>query len=172
MDSLAGLLADSRKVLGIVLRSHLRATRVPSTPASTIATTPFVSTLAIAILFGLAIPSSKALAEEAGAVTSSSDAKAGTTQSADAPAPASKPVCVDVEVSGKRTLSYGCLSDQLALHAAKPNAASQSAAEALATQPSNKVGTFNLSAEETRFGNAWGKSTTPQRPAPPVFVRP
>ncbi|HTJ95095.1 MAG TPA: hypothetical protein VL424_18530 [Pararobbsia sp.] len=91
---------------------------------------------------------------------------------ADASIPASKPVCVDVEVSGKKTLSFGCLSAQLAPHGAKPAAASESTAEALAKQPSNQVGTFNLSTSMTQFGNAWGKSTTPQRPAPFVFVRP
>ncbi|MCX4161687.1 MULTISPECIES: hypothetical protein [Paraburkholderia] len=86
-----------------------------------------------------------------------------------------KPVCIDAEVDGQRALSYGCLSAQLAPKAAPAAtgvAASQSAAEALANGPSNRVGTFNLSAERNRFGSNWGKSVTPQRPPPSVAVPP
>ncbi|WP_323120591.1 hypothetical protein [Burkholderia alba] len=83
-----------------------------------------------------------------------------------APPPA-KPVCVETEVDGVRTLSYDCLSGQLAPKVEPGAAASQTAAEALAKQPSNRLGTFNFSAERNRFGSNWGKSATPQRPAPP-----
>jgi hypothetical protein len=81
-----------------------------------------------------------------------------------------KHVCVNAEVNGERALSYDCLSQQLA---PTPGAAASgvSAAEAQAKAPSNQVGTFNYSAESIRFGNAWGKSATPQRPAP-VTVAP
>src|ERR1700754_4945014 len=73
-----------------------------------------------------------------------------------------KRVCVNAEVNGVQALSYDCLSQQLA---PPPSAAASgvSAAEALAKSPSNQVGTFNYSAESIRFGNAWGKSATPQR---------
>jgi hypothetical protein len=77
---------------------------------------------------------------------------------------ASKRVCVDVEVGGERTLSYDCLSQQLTPTTPPDAPASQSAAQALANGPSNRVGTFNLSAERNRFGANWGKSITPQRP--------
>ncbi|WP_246287319.1 hypothetical protein [Paraburkholderia sediminicola] len=77
---------------------------------------------------------------------------------------ASKRVCVDVEIDGERALSYDCLSRQLAPTVPADVAASQSAAQALANGPSNRVGTFNLSAERNRFGANWGKSITPQRP--------
>lgn len=83
-----------------------------------------------------------------------------------------KPVCIDAEVDGQRALSYGCLSAQLAPKAIPGEAASQTAAEALANGPSNRVGTFNLSAERNRFGSNWGKSVTPQRPPPSVAVPP
>ncbi|WGS45940.1 hypothetical protein LFL97_24960 [Burkholderia sp. JSH-S8] len=83
------------------------------------------------------------------------------------PGVAAKPVCVDAEVDGRRALSYDCLSAQL-----KPKGASQAATEGLAKAPSNRLGTFNLSAERNRFGTNWGKSATPQRPAPPVAVPP
>lgn len=79
----------------------------------------------------------------------------------------SKRVCVDVEVGGERTLSYDCLSQQLTPTVPPDAPASQSAAQALANGPSNRVGTFNLSAERNRFGANWGKSITPQRPQPP-----
>jgi hypothetical protein len=78
-----------------------------------------------------------------------------------------KRVCVNAEVNGVQALSYDCLSQQLA---PAPSAAASgiSAAEALAKSPSNQVGTFNYSAESIRFGNAWGKSATPQRPTTPA----
>ncbi|KLU24881.1 hypothetical protein EOS_17965, partial [Caballeronia mineralivorans PML1(12)] len=60
---------------------------------------------------------------------------------------------------------------QLAPTAIAGGAASQTAAEALATGPSNRVGTFNYSAESNRFGSNWGRSVTPQRP-PPLVVTP
>jgi len=88
------------------------------------------------------------------------------------PASAGKPVCVDAEVNGQRALSYDCLATQLQPQPATDRGASQSAAEAAAKQPSNRVGTFNLSTEQNRFGSNWGKSATPQRPAPPVAVPP
>lgn len=85
----------------------------------------------------------------------------------------SRPVCVDAEIDGARTLSYDCLSRQLAPKtlAGNPGAAS-SAAEALATGPSNRVGTFNESAESIRFGSSWGKSVFPQRPPPLQMMSP
>jgi hypothetical protein len=78
-----------------------------------------------------------------------------------------KRVCVNAEMNGVQALSYDCLSQQLA---PTPSAAASgvNAAEALAKSPSNQVGTFNYSAESIRFGNAWGKSATPQRPAAPA----
>ncbi|WP_165487668.1 hypothetical protein [Burkholderia vietnamiensis] len=88
------------------------------------------------------------------------------------PAVPTRPVCVDAEVDGKRALSYDCLSEQLKPPPTPEGAASRTAAEGLATAPSNRVGTFNLSTERNRFGSNWGKSVTPQRPAPPVAVPP
>ncbi|WP_232466494.1 hypothetical protein [Burkholderia ubonensis] len=88
------------------------------------------------------------------------------------PGSAAKPVCVDAEVDGKRALSYDCLSAQLEPKATPQAGASQTAAQGLATAPSNRLGTFNLSTERNRFGTNWGKSATPQRPAQPVAVQP
>ena len=104
-------------------------------------------------------------------------ARAARGASAAAPAPASpgsatKPVCVDAEVDGKRALSYDCLSQQLKPKADPQAGASQTDAERLSKQPSNRLGTFNLSTERNRFGSNWGRSTTPQRPDAPVAVPP
>lgn len=87
---------------------------------------------------------------------------------------ATKPVCVDAEVDGQRALSYDCLSAQLQPKPKPPAqaGASQTAAEAAANAPSNRLGTFNLSTERNRFGANWGKSVTPERPAAPVAVPP
>ena len=95
--------------------------------------------------------------------------------SAASAAASKKSVCVDAQVQGQRALSYDCLSEQLKPTPAAPSGpsgASQSAAEALAKSPSNRLGTFNLSTERNRFGSNWGKSATPQRPAPSVVVPP
>ncbi|HEY1611571.1 MAG TPA: hypothetical protein VGG24_20085 [Paraburkholderia sp.] len=96
-------------------------------------------------------------------------------QADSSPASAAAPkkrVCVDVEVNGATALSYDCLSQQLAPTPSPADAASgaSNAATGLATAPSNKVGTFNYSGESIRFGSNWGKSVTPQRPAPVPVV--
>ncbi|QTD92115.1 hypothetical protein [Burkholderia anthina] len=88
------------------------------------------------------------------------------------PGSGTKPVCVDAEVDGKRALSYDCLSDQLQPKADPQTGASQTDSERLSKQPSNRLGTFNLSTEQNRFGTNWGKSVTPQRPNAPVAVPP
>ncbi len=89
------------------------------------------------------------------------------------PGSAGKPVCVDAEVDGKRALSYDCLSRQLKPASdAQPGGAPQTDAERLSKQPSNRIGTFNLSTERNRFGSNWGRSATPQRPDAPVAVPP
>lgn len=93
-------------------------------------------------------------------------------QSTQAPAKAgaavAQPLCVDAEVNGVRTLSYTCLSQQLApaRTANSRDASASDPSERLANGPSNQVGTFNLSAERIRFGSNWGKSALPQRPPP------
>ncbi|CAB3761899.1 hypothetical protein GQ57_09580 [Burkholderia sp. MSh2] len=97
---------------------------------------------------------------------------AGSAASAAASAAAAKPVCVDAEVDGRRALSYDCLSQQLKPKADPQAGASQTDSERLSKQPSNRLGTFNLSTERNRFGSNWGRSVTPQRPDAPVAVPP
>jgi hypothetical protein len=86
----------------------------------------------------------------------------------------SKRVCVNVEVNGQTALSYDCLSQQLAPTTvpASGDADAGNIAKSLATAPSNRVGTFNYSAESIRFGSNWGKSVIPQRPSPVPVVPP
>ncbi|MBN3728740.1 hypothetical protein G3N92_31795 [Burkholderia sp. Ac-20379] len=81
-------------------------------------------------------------------------------------------VCIDIEVNGIRTPSYDCLSRKLQAATVPAAGASAPMSAQLATQASNRVGTFNLSAERNRFGANWGKSAIPQRPAAPVAVPP
>ena len=69
----------------------------------------------------------------------------------------SKQVCVDAEIDAVRALSYGCLSQQLAPSVLAGRAAVPNAAEALATGPSNHVGTFDYSAQSIRFDSNWGR---------------
>ena len=88
------------------------------------------------------------------------------------PGSAAKPVCVDAEVDGRRALSYDCLSEHLKPKAEPQAGASQTDSERLSKQPSNRLGTFNLSTEQNRFGSNWGRSVTPQRPDAPVAVPP
>lgn len=107
----------------------------------------------------------------AGAHAQGSRAAAGAAAPA-RPGSAAKPVCVDAEVDGKRALSYDCLSQQLKPTAEPQAGASQTDSERLSKQPSNRLGTFNLSTEQNRFGSNWGRSVTPQRPDAPVAVPP
>ncbi|MCC7600727.1 hypothetical protein IGS61_24775 [Janthinobacterium sp. FW305-129] len=82
--------------------------------------------------------------------------------------------CVEVEVDGKRAQSMSCLSEKLlppANAAARPPPA-LSGAEATMQRPSNQLGLYNRAALEHRMGNAFGKSVTPQRPAPPPPASP
>lgn len=122
----------------------------------------------IALLLGL--PGS-AVQAQAGGADLSADAVAGAQDAESGAKPDSKSVCVDAEVDGARALSYNCLSRQLAPKAIAGSAnPASTAANALATGPSNRVGTFNESAESIRFGTNWGKSVLPQRPSQPQAV--
>ncbi|KAB8058567.1 hypothetical protein [Janthinobacterium violaceinigrum] len=76
--------------------------------------------------------------------------------------------CVEVEVNGKRTQSISCLNEKLLPNSNTMNRQppTLSGAEATVQRPSNQLGLYNRAALEHRMGNAFGKSVTPQRPAP------
>lgn len=78
------------------------------------------------------------------------------------------PACVDVEVDGYRSLSYNCLSEQMAAPAKAPNAANPAlASEAITRRAPNQLGMFSQSTFSNRMGNNMGRSAVPQRPPRP-----
>ncbi|MGK5035235.1 hypothetical protein [Janthinobacterium sp. LB3P118] len=82
--------------------------------------------------------------------------------------------CVEVEVNGKRAQSISCLNEKLLPSSNTVNRPppTLSGAEATVQRPSNQLGLYNRAALEHRMGNAFGKSVTPQRPAPPPPASP
>jgi hypothetical protein len=81
--------------------------------------------------------------------------------------------CIEVEVNGQRIPDYGCFSQMLAgeVAPAEKSDASLPASERIARRPPTELGLANRAATSQRMGNAFGKSTTPQRP-PPAVPRP
>jgi hypothetical protein len=73
------------------------------------------------------------------------------------------PACIDVEVNGRHTLAYDCLS-QLMVPANAPAAAPATIGDPRAN-PSNTSGQFNLSAFKHRMGSNLGVSVQPFRPS-------
>ncbi|WP_233839107.1 hypothetical protein [Paraburkholderia sp. ZP32-5] len=131
---------------------------------------PTSSPRALFVAMMLIAASGHAWAQE---IPASTSAAASAPEAASTGAP-SKRVCVNVEVNGQTALSYDCLSQQLAPTTipASGDADAGNIAKSLATAPSNRVGTFNYSAESIRFGSNWGKSVIPQRPSPVPVVPP
>ena len=70
--------------------------------------------------------------------------------------------------AGRRVQSMSCLNEKLlpAPDAATRQPPALSTAETNLQRPSNQLGLYNRAALEHRMGNAFGKSVTPQRPAP------
>ena len=71
--------------------------------------------------------------------------------------------CVDVKVGTAQ--SYECLNERLAAMARQPHAVVPGAPYS-ANSPSNVTGQFNESATRNRLGGNFGRSVTPERPAP------
>lgn len=82
--------------------------------------------------------------------------------------------CVEVEAHGQRAQSMSCLSEKLLPSSNTMNRPppALSGAEAAVQRPSNQLGLYNRAALEHRMGNAFGKSVTPQRPAPAAPASP
>lgn len=78
--------------------------------------------------------------------------------------------CIEVEVNGERIPDYGCFSQMLA--GQRPGAdgrpAAMAASERIARRPPAELGLADRAATSQRMGNAFGRSTTPQRPPPPA----
>jgi len=80
--------------------------------------------------------------------------------------------CVDVQVGNERVADLECLNRQLKLHAEREHVLPPASAPIDARSSSTAVGTADQAAAEQMMGNAFGKSSQPQRPAPPIFVPP
>jgi hypothetical protein len=80
--------------------------------------------------------------------------------------------CVDVQVGEERVADLDCLNRQLKLHVEREHAVPQASAPIDARSSSTAVGTANQAAAGQMMGNAFGKASQPQRPAPPVFIPP
>jgi hypothetical protein len=80
--------------------------------------------------------------------------------------------CVDVQVGNERVADLDCLNRQFRLRVEQEHAAPAISPPIDARSSSTAAGTANQAAAEQTMGNAFGKSSQPQRPAPPVFVPP
>jgi len=78
--------------------------------------------------------------------------------------------CVDVQIGNDRTLDFDCLNRQLRLQADRQHMPATPAAPIGAGSSSTAVGAANQAAAQQMMGNAFGKSSQPQRPAPQSFV--
>jgi len=80
--------------------------------------------------------------------------------------------CVDVQIGNDRALDFDCINRQLRLKADRQHMAPAPTAPIGAGSPSTATGTANQAAAQQMMGDAFGKSSQPQRPAPQVFVPP
>ena len=78
--------------------------------------------------------------------------------------------CVDVQIGNDRLLDFDCLNRQFRLQADRQHMAAAPPAPIGAGSSSISVGTANQAAAQQMMGNAFGKSATPQRPAPQTFI--
>jgi len=78
--------------------------------------------------------------------------------------------CVDVQIGNMRVLDFDCLNRQFRLQADRQHMAAGPVAPAGAGSSSISVGTANQAAAQQMMGNAFGRSATPQRPAPQSFI--
>lgn len=77
--------------------------------------------------------------------------------------------CIEVEVNGERVPDYGCFSRLLAGTATgETSLAAMTASDRMVRRAPSELGLANRAATHQRMGNAFGKSTTPQRPPPPA----
>lgn len=80
--------------------------------------------------------------------------------------------CVDVEVDGQRVEDYACLSRMLAPATTPAAPLPQLEADAVGRRAPTALGLAHRETTRQRMGNTFGKSTLPQRPAPPVTSLP
>jgi len=78
--------------------------------------------------------------------------------------------CVDVRIGGEPT--YGCLNAELARIIPPRSFSAGAELPVPANIPAPAAGTFNQAATAEQMGTAFGHSTRPQRPPPPVYSSP
>jgi hypothetical protein len=81
----------------------------------------------------------------------------------------------DIEVKAHPSLSYDDLTKKMSPPQTPEMLArnnSQMGSEAIINRPSNQLGLFNYATTSIRMGNAFGVSTTPQRPPRPQAPTP
>ena len=83
----------------------------------------------------------------------------------------SPPACVDVQIGQDRTAYLNCLNEAFQRDVAREHAAPKPEVPIDSQSSPTQVGTANETAARQRMGNAFGVSSTPQRPAR-VFVPP
>ncbi len=91
-------------------------------------------------------------------------------QNAPATAPAGH-TCVQAVIAGQQPLPYNCLNQELQQQVQDTGRAVP-AIPLGSTSPSNATGTFNEQSLKQQYGQNYGKSVTPYRPAAPVFNSP
>ncbi|HTH98409.1 MAG TPA: hypothetical protein VL574_13405 [Stellaceae bacterium] len=76
--------------------------------------------------------------------------------------------CVEVEIGGQKSTGLDCLNQKLkqATDSVQPVG---NIPPVDASSPAVKVGGFNETAMQQQYGQNWGKSVVPFRPAPLVF---
>jgi hypothetical protein len=77
--------------------------------------------------------------------------------------------CVDVEIGGEH--SFGCLNEKLKRKVDQVNPV-MNVPPVDAHSPSTEIGLFNDPALREQYGQNYGKSVMPYRPAAPVFTSP
>jgi hypothetical protein len=97
-------------------------------------------------------------------------AKGQTTGTGSAAATATEGPCVDVRIGAER--SYDCVNAQLSRTIPPRRFSAGDELPVPATVPGPAAGTFNQGAAAEQLGNAFGHSTRPQRPPPPVYAAP
>ena len=78
--------------------------------------------------------------------------------------------CVDVQIGNDRVLDFDCLNRQFRVQADHQHMGSTPVAPIGAGSSSTATGTANQAAAQQMMGDAFGKSTKPQRPPPQTFV--
>jgi hypothetical protein len=79
--------------------------------------------------------------------------------------------CVEVQIGNEHAPTLDCLNQRLKAEVSRVQPA-MNIPPVDATSPAVKVGGFNQTAMSQQFGQNWGKSVIPFRPAAPVYATP